>query len=72
MGQLTVAEYDALERAITDGARILVHRRGTDFLVIPQRLTVTRGREAIHARHPSTGSALVLYLDEADSVEVVR
>jgi len=72
VGQLTVAEYDALERAITDGARILVHRRGTDFLVIPQKLALIGGREAIHARHPSTGSALVLYLDEADSVTVVK
>ncbi|MEX2182448.1 MAG: hypothetical protein WD771_10430 [Gemmatimonadaceae bacterium] len=67
-----MAEYDALERAITDGARILVQRRGTDFLVIPQKLAVIKGREAIHARHPSTGAALVLYLDEADRVTVVR
>ena len=72
MGQLTVAQYDALEKAIIDGTRIIVHRRGTDFVVVPRRLTVTRGREAIHTRHPTTGSALVLFLDEADSVDVVR
>ena len=29
MGQLTVKEYDALERAIVDASRISVFRRGT-------------------------------------------
>lgn len=72
MGQLSVRQYDALERAIVDQRRIMVMRRGTEYVVVPERLTLIKGREAILARHPSTGSALTLYLDEADALEVVQ
>lgn len=72
MGQLSVQQYDALERAIVDQRRIMVMRRGTEYLVVPERLTLIKGREAIVARHPSTGSALTLFLDEADALEVVQ
>lgn len=71
MGQLSVKQYDALERAVTKQQRVMVMRRGTEYLVIPERLTLINGREAIIARHPSTGAALTLYLDEADALEVV-
>jgi hypothetical protein len=70
--QLTVKEYDALERAIIDATRISVFRRGTEYLVIPERLITQNGAEAIQARHPTTGARLVLRLDEADSIEVVK
>lgn len=72
MAQLTVAGYDALEDAIRDGIRITVRRRGTDFVVIPVRLLLRGRREAIEARHPTTGQPLTLWVDEADSIEVVR
>ena len=72
MAQLTVAGYDALEDAIRDGIRITVRRRGTDFVVIPMRLQLRGRREAIEARHPTTGQPLTLWVDEADSIEVVR
>ena len=52
MAQLTHEQYDILERAITDKRRIAVMRRGTEYVVVPSRLMVERGREAIHARHP--------------------
>lgn len=72
MGQLTVAQYDALERAIVDASRITIFRRGTEFIVIPVRLVLRDGKEAILARHPTTGSPLELLLDETDGFEVVR
>jgi hypothetical protein len=72
MAQLTVAGYDALENAIRDGVRITVRRRGTDFVVIPMRLALRGRREAIEARHPGTGQPLILWVDEADSIEVVK
>lgn len=72
MGQLSVAQYDALERAIVDQRRVTVMRRGTEYVVVPQRLSLVNGREAITARHPSTGATMTLYLDETDSIEVVR
>jgi hypothetical protein len=72
MAELTHSQYDALERAITDGRRIAVYRRGTEYLVIPQRLRVLSGREAVDAVHPTTGDSMTLYIDEIDSLEVVR
>ena len=72
MAQLTTSQYDALERAITTGQRIAVFRRGTEFVVIPTQLRLTGGREALEATHPTTGDHLMLYLDDLDSIEVVR
>jgi hypothetical protein len=72
VAQLTVAGYDALENAIRDGKRIAVRRRGTEFVVIPERLWMRGRREAIEARHPATGQPLTLWVDEAESIEVVR
>ena len=71
MAQLTSTQYDALERAIDDKRRIAIIRRGTEYVVVPSRLAVERGREAIHAHHPS-GTVMTFYLDELESFEVVR
>lgn len=70
--QLSVKQYDALERAITDGSRVAVVRRGSEFLVIPERLVLRKSRECIEARHPSTGDHLTLWIDEVDAMEIVR
>ncbi len=72
MGQLTVKEYDVLERAIVDASRVSIFRRGTEYLVIPERLVTHNGAEAVQARHPTTGARLVLRLDEAERIEVVK
>lgn len=69
--QLSVKEYDALEQAIARGQRIAVYRRGTEFLVIPERLVLRQRRECIEARHPTTGDHLVLWLDETEGLEIV-
>jgi hypothetical protein len=72
MAQLTHSQYDALERAVADGRRIAVYRRGTEYVVVPTRLRTESGREAIDAIHPATGDHLRLFIDELDSIEVVR
>lgn len=72
MAQLTHAQYDALERAVTNGSRIAVHRRGTEYIVVPLALRLRDGRESIEARNPTTGDAMTLVLDELDAIEVVR
>jgi len=61
-----------LERAIVDGSRLAIRRRGSEFLVIPVRLRLVNGREVIHARHPSTGHQFELFIDELDSIERVQ
>jgi hypothetical protein len=69
--RLTHAQYEALERAITDGRRIVVTRRGTEFVVVPLRLRTVTGREVLDARHPTTGDSLTLVLDELDQLEPI-
>jgi hypothetical protein len=68
---LNAAQYDALERAIIDRRRLSVWRRGTEFMVIVDKLRVTGGREALEAHHPTTGDKLTLYIDELEGIEVV-
>jgi len=70
--QLNAAQYDALERAIADGRRLSVWRRGTEFIVVVDRLRLIEGREALEAHHPTTGDPLTLYVDELEGIEVVR
>ncbi len=70
--RLSTVQYDLLERAIVDGSRLAIRRRGTEYLVIPERLRLEHGREIIVARHPSTGHRLDLVLDELDQLEAVR
>ena len=70
--QLNSEQYDALERAITDGRRLSVWRNGTEFVIIVDKLRVTGGREALEAHHPTTGDKLTLYIDELEAIEVVR
>lgn len=69
--QLSAAQYDALERAIADRRRLSVWRRGSEFLIVVDRLRVMGGREALEAHHPTTGDRLTLYIDELEGIEVV-
>ena len=73
MAQLTHAQYEILERALVDGTRISFRRSGRrETIVIPQRLRLLNGREAIEARNPTTGHDLTIFLDDIESFEVVR
>ena len=72
MAQLTHAQYDALEGAIQRGRRIVIYRRGTEYVVVPLELRARGGRETLEARHPVTGDTMTVYLDELESLEVVK
>ena len=67
----TARDYDRLEGAIDRGRRLSIWRRGTEFIVIPGALRIVGGREALDAKHPTTGDALRLWIDEVDRWEVV-
>ena len=71
MMSFTHLQYERLERAVTRGQRIIVFRRGTEFIVIPLSLRTRDGRELIEARNPTTGDMLDLFLDEVESIEIV-
>jgi hypothetical protein len=68
----THKQYDMLEKAIQSGRRIAAFRRGTEYVVVPTKLRMISGREAVEATHPTTGDQITLYLDEMDSFEVVK
>lgn len=70
MAFLSHQDYDALERAIRVGQRIVVWRAGIEYVLVPTELRLQGGREVIAARRP-TGDSLTLYLDEIDSLEVI-
>jgi hypothetical protein len=72
VAQWTHKQYDLLERAITGGTRISAYRRGTEYVVVPTRLRMIKGREAVQATHPTTGDEIIIYLDEMDSFEIVK
>ena len=71
MAQLTHEQYEALERAIVDGRRIAVYRRGTEYVVVPHRLRVEGGREVIHSVHPTTGERIEFRIDDVDEIQVI-
>lgn len=72
MAQLTVKQYDTLERALAKGSRVSIQRRGRrEYVVIPLQLHVRNGREAIEARNPTTGHDLTIYVDEIDAIEAM-
>ena len=70
MAYLSHQDYDALERAIRVGQRIVVWRAGIEYVVVPTELRLESGREVIDAKRP-TGDSLMIYLDEIDSLEVI-
>jgi hypothetical protein len=72
MAQLTHAQYEALERAIVDGRRIAIYRRGTEFVVVPHRLRLVGGRERVESVHPTTGEPIEFFIDDVERIEVVR
>jgi hypothetical protein len=73
MGQLTHEQYDLLERAVANGTRVILQRKGRrEHVVIPLTLRVRDSRELIEARNPTTGHDLTIYLDEVDRIEPVR
>jgi len=71
MSRFSVAQYDALERAIIDRRRISVQRPKQQLVIVPLKIRTVKGREYLDARHPTTGDALTLALDELLGFEVV-
>ncbi len=62
---------DQLERAVRDGLRISLMRRGSEHVVIARRLTSVNSRDAIIALVPMSGHELTFVLDEIDEFQVI-
>ena len=64
-------DYDRLERAITERSRIQLMRRGSELVILPERLRTDFGEEVLTARHPVTGDRLEVPLDDFDRFDVI-
>jgi hypothetical protein len=63
-------DMETLERAIVEGSRIQLSRRGTEFVVTPLSIRSDEGGEALVAA-TYTGDQLTFALDEIDSFDVL-
>jgi len=67
----TPEELDRLERAIMDGTRVQLCRRGTELIVVPQDVRARLGRDILRARRVGTGEMDEFPLDEVETFEVL-
>ena len=65
------SRMDQLERAVRDGLRISLMRRGSEHVVIARRLTSVNSRDAVIALVPMSGLELTFVLDEIDEFQVI-
>jgi hypothetical protein len=69
--QFSTRQYNLLERAIDQRRRISIVRRGSEYIVLPEKLVVLAGREMIETVQPSTGDRMTIYLDDVEAFEIV-
>jgi uncharacterized protein with PhoU and TrkA domain len=67
----TADRMNQLERAVRDGLRVTLVRRGSEFIVRAERITSVRQRDALVGRLPMTNEALTFVLDELDDFTIL-
>ena len=67
----TADRMDQLERAARDGLRVALTRRGTEYVVVAQRVASIDQHEALVGWLPMTGEELTFRLDEMESFQVI-
>jgi hypothetical protein len=68
---LTPDALDALERAVRERRRVALSRRGTEFVVVAERLDTADRDETLQARLPMTGELVSFRLRELDVFAVL-
>jgi hypothetical protein len=68
---LTPEALDALERAVRERRRVALRRRGTEYVVVAERLDTGEREEALEGRLPMTGEILEFPLRELESFAVL-
>jgi uncharacterized protein with PhoU and TrkA domain len=68
----TTDRMDQLERAARDGLRVALTRRGTEYVVVAQRVTSIDQHETLIGWLPMTGEELIFRLDEMESFQVIE
>lgn len=62
----TAERMDQLERAVREGLRVSLSRRGSEFIVRAEGITSVQQRDALVGRLPMTNETLTFVLDELD------
>jgi hypothetical protein len=62
---------DLLERAVRENRRVVLTRRGTEYVVVALAVTTVKARDAVIGRLPMTGDEITFILDELDGFAIV-
>lgn len=68
---LTPDALDALEQAVRERRRVALMRRGTEYVVVAERLETGERDEVLEGRLPMTGEVLSFRLRELDTFAVL-
>ena len=68
---LTPEALDSLERAVREHLRVALRRRGTEYVVVAQRLDTSGRDEILAGRLPMTGEVLTFRLRDLESFAVL-
>ena len=68
---LTPAALDALELAVRERRRVALRRRGTEFVVVAERLGTDGPDETLEGRLPMTGEVLSFRLRDIETFAVL-
>ena len=69
--RLTPDALDALERAVRERRRVALRRRGTEYVVVAERLDTAARDETLEAWLPMTGELLAFRLRELETFTVL-
>ena len=68
---LSPEALDALERAVRERRRVALRRRGTEYVVVAQRLETSGRDDILVGRLPMTGELLTFRLRDLESFAVL-
>jgi len=68
---LTPEALDALERAVHERRRVALRRRGTEYVVVAERLETSGSEDVLAGRLPMTGELLKFRLRDLESFAVL-
>jgi len=68
---LTPEALDALERAVRERRRVALRRRGTEYVVVAQRLDTSGRDDILVGRLPITGEPVTFRLRDLESFAVL-
>ncbi|MGH7645409.1 MAG: hypothetical protein ACREMR_07465 [Gemmatimonadales bacterium] len=70
-GSLSPDALDALEQAVRDRRRVALRRRGTEYVVVAERLRTDSRDEVLEGRLPMTGELLAFPLRDLERFAVL-